>query len=171
LMTRVMAAKTPVAQQNAILFFILKNPILSPDVEDGMGKSDNVFGQFDANDWWCAPYEGDDGDSTSAPKTSPRPAFLTAAQDQAVKAEQAKLKAIGDAPKFLADKVMAWAKRSPQDRRIPESLFIVYEANGWTKYGCGSNTELHDEIGAYLKLHYPQSEWTRKLINEEKGDQ
>lgn len=171
LMARITAAKTPAAQQNAILFFMLKNPILSPDVEDGMGKSDNEFGEFDANDWWCAAYEDESADNSSAPKTSPRPAFLTAAQEQAVKTEHAKLKAIGDAPKFLADKVMAWAKRSPLDRRIPESLYIVYEANGWTKYGCGSNTELHDEIGAYLKLHYPQSEWTKKMIADEKSDQ
>jgi hypothetical protein len=173
LMARVTNAKTSAAQQNAILFFMLKSPILSPDIEDGMGKSDNEQGEFDANDWWCGAYESEDeaADSGYAKKPTPRPAFLTAAQEQVLKTEKAKLKAVGDAPKFLANKVMRWARRSPLDRRIPESLYIVYHANGWTKYGCGSNEELHDEIGAYLKRHYPQSEWTRKLNDEEKGDQ
>ena len=57
---------------------------------------------------------------------------------------------------------------TPADRRVPEALYIVFEANGWTKYGCGNNTELHDEIAAYLRKHYPNSEWTAKIAEEEK---
>ena len=175
LMNRVTNAKTPAARENALLFFMLKNPVLSPYIEDGMGRTDNEQGQFDADDWWCSLYgedsETEPGDSDIAKKPSVKLSFLTTAQIQAAKAEQAKLKNIGDAPKFLGDKVMAWAKRSPLDRRIPESLYIVYEANGWTKYGCGSNEELHTQIGEYLKQHYQQSEWTQKLLDEEKSDQ
>ena len=29
-----------------------------------------------------------------------------------------------------------------------------------TKYGCGNNEELKDDMTKYLKLHYPSSEWT-----------
>ncbi|MEP7076729.1 MAG: hypothetical protein ABI878_13065, partial [Acidobacteriota bacterium] len=175
-------AKTPLGRQNAILYFILKNPILTPEIQDGMGRSredydggeielGNYFFSYDL--WWCAPYdsESEQTDSDVPKKQSPDPIFLTPPQVQAVKVEQVKLKAIGNAPKYLGDKVLAWAKRSPLDRRIPESLFIGYEANGMSKYGCADNTELHDEIGSYLKSRYPRSEWTQKMVKEEKGDQ
>jgi hypothetical protein len=81
--------------------------------------------------------------------------FLTAAQVKIAHADVKKLKDIGDAPKFLADRVMAWAKRSPADRRVPEALYIVINANGWTKYGCGNNEELKDEMTKYLSFVIP----------------
>jgi hypothetical protein len=96
---------------------------------------------------------------------------LNPKQLAAAKTERAKLITIGDAPKFLADKVLAWQKRSPADRRIPESLYIVYLANGWTKYGCGNNEELQTQIGDLLKHRYPQSEWTQKMIADESNQQ
>jgi hypothetical protein len=168
LMDKIATATTPAAKQNAILFFILKNPVLSPDIPDGMGKIDNEQGQFDDNDWWCAPYEPEAGETEYQPtQPSVPPRFLTLQQIAAAKSERAKLKGIGDAPKYLADKVLVWQKLSPLDRRIPESLYIVYQANGWTKYGCGNNLELQTEIGDLLKRRYPQSEWTRKMIADE----
>lgn len=184
LMSRITNARSPVAQQDAILFFILKNPILEPDIEGGMGRYGPEYDNsrptetgdyyFSSDLWWCAPYETEYNEETGQEgprKVSSRPAFLTPAQYLAVKAERAKLKVVGDAPKYLGEKVLAWARRSPLDRRIPESLYIAYEANGWTKYGCGNNEELHAQIGEFLKRHYPQSEWTRKVVDEEKGGQ
>lgn len=160
------AAKTQAALDHAVLFFMLKNPILSPYIEDGMGKTDNAQGEFDSNDWWCAPYDEDA--NTEVPMAlPPRPAFITPVQTQTAQAERKRLKEIGDAPKFLADKVMAWSKAYPADKRVPEALYIAIQSNGWTKYGCGNNTELHDEFAAYLKKHYPDSEWTAKLISDE----
>jgi hypothetical protein len=172
LIDKVIAAPTPAAKQNAILFFVLKNPILSPDIDDGMGKTDNEQGEFDSNDWWCAPYEPEEGESEYQPsQPSAPPRFLTPQQIAAARSERAKLKEIGDAPKFLAGKVLDWQKRAPADRRIPESLYIVYLANGWTKYGCGNNEELQTQIGDLLKRRYPQSEWTQKMIADESGQQ
>jgi hypothetical protein len=162
-------AKTQAALDHAILYFVLKNPLLSPYVVDGTGKSDNEQGDFDANDWWCS-YETDsdgEGGGEVATKLPPRPPFLTAAQTRAAQNERKRIGSTGDAPKFLADKVMQWARQYPADRRIPESLFIVIQANGWTKYGCGNNEELRDEMSKYLKTHYPNSAWTAKLIEEE----
>jgi hypothetical protein len=182
--SRITNARTLASQQNATLFFILKNPILEPDLETGMGRYGPQFdisNQPDSGDyyfssglWWCAPYETEYDEKTGQEgprKLAARPAFLTPAQDQALKIEKAKLKSIGDAPKYLGAKVLEWAKRSPLDRRLPESLYIAYEANGTTKYGCGNDEELHGQAGEYLKRHYPQSEWTRKILDEEKGAQ
>lgn len=172
-LAKITAAKTQAALDHAVLYFVLKNPMLSPYIEDGIGRTDNEQGQFDANDWWCAPYDTEYNEAAGGevPKPQPpRPAFLTAAQSQTAQAERKKLKDIGDAPKYLADKVMAWAKAFPADRRVPEALYIVIVANGWTKYGCGNNSELHDEFAAYLKKHYPGSEWTAKLTADESSN-
>jgi hypothetical protein len=173
-MDKVNIAKTPVAKQRAALYLILKNPMLTPLLEDGIGKSDNEFNLWDANDWWCEPYVGETNEETgetTPAKLPPRPAFLTAAQSNAAQTERKKLSEIGDAPKFMGEKVLEWARLAPADRRVPESLFIVYEANGWTKYGCGSNEELRAQIGNVLKKKYPQSEWTQKVLDEEKEQQ
>ena len=162
-------AKTQAALDHAVLYFVLKNPLLSPYIEDGMGKTDNEQGQFDSNDWWCS-YESEESpvsDSEETKGAPPRPKFLSPAQSQAAQAERKRLAAIGDAPKYLANKVMDWAQRYPADRRVPEALYIAIQANGWTKYGCGNDTELHDQFAEYLKKHYPTSEWTAMLIKDE----
>lgn len=168
--TKIVEAKTPAARDNALLFFVLKNPLLSPYLEEGMGKTDNESGQWEANDWWCEPYDSEYSDEANAevPRKLPsRPRFLTAAQSAAAQTERKRLKQIGDAPKFLAEKVIAWAKRYPTDRRVPEVLYIMIEANGWTKYGCGNNEDLRDDLANLLKKNYPNSEWTIKLRSDE----
>lgn len=167
---RMANAKTLQAKQNAALFFLLKNPQLTPFVEDGLGRTDNEFNSFDIDDWWCAPYEPEneaDAGGDSSYKPPAKPTFLTDSQSQTAKAERKKLINLGDAPTFLGEKVLAWAKRSPIDKRIPESLFIVYQANGWTKYGCGNNEELREKIGNVLKTKYPQNPWTQKLSEDQ----
>lgn len=161
-------AKTPVERQNAVIYLILKNPILSPFVESSLEKSDNETDAFDTNDWWCAPYDSEyeeDGGETTA-KVPEKPKFLTAAQSEAAQAERKKIKDLGDAPKFLGEKVLEWARRSPTDKRIPESLYIIYEANGWKKYSCGNNEELREAAANLLKKRYPNSEWTQKIATE-----
>ncbi|HTH50347.1 MAG TPA: hypothetical protein VL501_00340, partial [Pyrinomonadaceae bacterium] len=171
-LNKVIAAKTPAARENALLFFVLKNPILNPYIPDGMGRTNNEQDTWADDNWWCAPYdtEWDESSDSEVPRKLPkRPAFLTPAQAAAAQAERKKLSDIGDAPKFLAEKVQAWAKRSPADRRVPEALYIVIQANGWTKYGCGNNEELRDEMSRYLRSHYPGSEWVRKLDEDESG--
>ncbi len=167
---RITAAKTQVAQDHALLYFVLKNPILTPFIEDGTGKTDNEQGDFDSNDWWCAPYDTEYDEATSAEvpkKLPPRPAFLTPAQVKTAQNERKRLAEAGDGPKFLAEKVMDWAKKFPTDRRVPEALYIVITANGWTKYGCGNNEEIREQYSAFLKKTYPGSEWTAKLIKDE----
>ena len=147
---------------------------MSPYVEDGIGKSDNEFGAWDSNDWWCSSYlSGSEADGTvdeSAPASLKAPAFLSAEQKRQALVERQRLIALGDAPEMLGRKVLDWAKRFPADKRVPEALYIVYSANGWTKYGCGSNEELQIQIEALLRKNYPASEWTRK-IDTDKGEQ
>lgn len=165
----ILAAKTTAASQNASLYMILKNPILSPYVDDGLGKNDNEMNTWDGDDWWCEPYdmEYDEATGSEMPRSVSKPAFLTAAQSRTAQLERKRLKDLSDAPKYLGNAVLAWAKRSPLDKRVPESLYIVWGANGWTKYGCGNNDELKTLAGDLLKRRYANSEWTRKMQEEE----
>ena len=165
----VTGAKTPAAAQNAGLYMLLKNPMLSPYIDAGFGRADNEFSAWDGNDWWCTPYdtEYDDKSGEERQKKVAKPQFLTAAQSTLAQAERKKLKDLGDAPAFLGQKVLDWARRSPMDKRVPESLFIVYEANGWIKYGCGNNETLKTEITNVLKKRYPGNEWTLKMLEED----
>ncbi|MEQ1603829.1 MAG: hypothetical protein ABL999_03090 [Pyrinomonadaceae bacterium] len=170
MLDKIAAAKTPAARENAVLYFVLKNPILSPYIQDGMGKTDNTSEEWDSDDWWCEPYDSEYSDETNAEipkKLPPRPAFLTAAQSQTAQNERKKLKAIGDSPKYLAARVLAWLKRAPGDKRVPEAIYIMIGANGWNKYGCGNNEELRDELAKLLKTRFPGNEWAQKLVKDE----
>lgn len=171
LMDKVNLAKTPLGKKRAAFYLILKNPMFSPYLEDGLGKADNEFNTWDANDWWCAPFDTEYDEATGAEvktKLPPKPLFLTVAQSNAAQTERKKLSEIGDAPKFMGEKILEWARLAPADKRVPELLFIVWEANGWTKYGCGNNVELRQQIGDLLKKKYPQSEGAKKVLEEEK---
>src|SRR5262249_12316836 len=114
--TKIKDAKTPAARQNATLFFLIKTTLLSPYLQDGVGRADNEFNNFDSDDWWCSPYETDSGEAGAdeyTQKLQAKPKFLTAAQDQAARLERKKLKDLGDAPAYLGAQVMDWAKKYP----------------------------------------------------------
>ena len=56
-----------------------------------------------------------------------KPSFrLPQLQSKAAQAELKQIKQIGDAPKYLGEMVLNWAKTAPRDRRIPESLYISF---------------------------------------------
>jgi hypothetical protein len=172
LMNKFLIAKTPAAKKHAALYLILKIETFTPYISSGMGTAGEGYKMY-ASRWWCEPYEGtydDESGSFTENNFSQKPAFLSQIQSDAAQKELRKLKAISDAPKFLAAQVLEWARLSPLDKRVPESLYIVYEANGWDKYGCGNNTELQAEIGAFLKKRYPNNEWTVKILDEESGN-
>jgi hypothetical protein len=168
LMNKFLAAKTLQAKKFASLYLILKHTDLSPYIASGMGTAAENYRMY-ATQWWCEPYDGeyDDEGEKLLDKISPKPSFLTKLQSETAQAELKKLKTIGDAPKFFGAKVIEWARLAPADTRVPESLFIVYEANGWDKYGCGNNEELRTEIGNVLKKRYPKSEEAQQVIAEE----
>ncbi|MDM7923427.1 MAG: hypothetical protein QUS14_14105, partial [Pyrinomonadaceae bacterium] len=163
-------APTVAAKKDAALYMLIKNPMMTPLIEDGLGKTDNTADVWDVNDWWCEPYDETYDESTGqiVPRSSlKRPSFITGAHFEASSREREKLKSIGDAPKYLAEQALALARRSPNDKRVPELLFLMHKANGWSKWGCGSNFELQKEIGELMRRRYPSSPWTRQLIADE----
>ncbi len=158
------------ARRNATLYMLVKNPKLTPFIEGGLGKLNNDPDPWDTDNWWCEPYDevyDEEAEDTVKRSAIKLPAFITPAQKAAVDNERERLKGVGDAPAYLGKRVLEWARRSPGDARVPESLYIMHTANSWSKWSCGSNFELQKEIGELLKRRYPNSPWTRKLISEE----
>lgn len=157
----------PNEKERAALFLILKHEELTPYVPSGFGESYEQISY--ASRWWCAPYEEyyDESTAQSAPRSSIfRPPFLTAAQSKSAQAEMKRLKEIGDAPKYLGEKVLEWAKLFPRDRRVPESLFIVYETNDWDKYGCGGVQELRKAAAETLQTKYPNTDFAKQTVEQ-----
>jgi hypothetical protein len=170
LLNSIKLARTPALKERAALYFVLKNPVLSPYIEDGLGKSDNEFNEWDSNDWWCEPYdmEYDSEKDSEVPKPLPtKPRFLSGPQLTAARRERKRLAEVGSAPEYLAEKVLAWARQHPADKRLPEVIYIMVRANGWTKYGCGNNEEIRNELASLLKKRFPKSEWAAKLAVDE----
>ncbi|MBX3288576.1 MAG: hypothetical protein KF855_04455 [Acidobacteria bacterium] len=163
-------ANGPAARRNATLYMLVKNPKLTPFIEGGLGKANNDPDPWDTDNWWCEPYDevyDEETENTVNRSSIKPPAFITPAHKAAVDREREKLKGFGDATTYLGNRVLEWARRSPNDARIPESLYVMHTANGWSKWSCGGNFELQKEIGELLKRRYPNSPWTRKLISEE----
>ncbi|MBK8811248.1 MAG: hypothetical protein IPN69_11035 [Acidobacteria bacterium] len=153
-------ALTPVARKRSAIFIILKNPILTPAIQSGFG-ADNVFGEWDDDNWWCSWYF--DSENEDPAVIGKPPVFLTRAQIAAAKLERSRLSRIGDAPKYFAEQTLEWARLAPADKRVPEALYIAWASNGWTKYGCGNGPETQEEIAAVMRKRYPNSDWTKKL--------
>ncbi len=157
----------PNDRARAALYLILKNETFTPYMSGGIGTPNDQVSY--ATRWWCQPGEVlyDEKTGEEIPWSSiPKPSFLTKEQSLAAQAEMKKLRDIGDAPKYLGEKVLAWAKLAPNDKRIPESLYIVYDSNDYDKYGCGGVIELRNAAAKLLKTRYPNSEWTRQIVEE-----
>lgn len=163
-------APTPAQRDAAGLMAILRERYLSPYMEGSFGKEN--FDEFDTwsdDRWWCQQYEIEDlGDADLQRRTAFVPPFLNPAQKTKSKQEAAKLKTLGDGVDYLTKRVMAWAIRSPLDKRIPEALYIINRSNQWTKYSCGERSEeVREKTADLLKKKYLNSSWAQKLINEE----
>lgn len=160
-------AAAPGDKKYAALYLILKQPEFTPYLTSGTGSAGEANSY--TMQWWCEYYDEhyDPEIDQSVPNSRlPKPTFLTAAQTAAAGAEMQKLKALGDAPKYLAAQVFEWAKLAPLDKRVPESLYIVWQANEWNKYSCGSNPELRARAAKLLRARYPNNSFTRQLVDD-----
>ena len=167
-------AKNVTAKRRAALWILLKVRSLSPFLSNSIIAAKPDFEERDVSYnfemlWWCelADTEYDEASGEQVKKNVTKPAFLTAGQFVAAGKEQEKLKAVGAAPAYFAAKVFEWARLAPLDKRVPEALYIVVQANGWTKFGCGDNEETKNKAAKILKTRYKMSEWTTRLNKEE----
>ena len=165
-------ARTPSERNHAALFVLLKFPSLSPFVAGGLPSfetSEQIDYYFESS-WWCALPTTEYRDSHEVPKVVRKPEFLTAKQLEAAVTERNRLSDIGDGKPYLGKLVLQWARTSPADPRIPEALFIAFNANGTYKYGCGSwehDEHIQQETETILRKRYPMSSWTASLPKPE----
>lgn len=168
-------ARTPKERHEAALWVLLKFPGLSPYLDSiipTFTTSEDLEYYFDTS-WWCRPSETEYNDQgVATPKVIPKPSFLTPAQSEAARREYRALVDIGGGKPYLGKQVIAWAKASPSDHKIPEALFIAVKANRAWKNGCAGwehDEALQQEAEKLLKQRYPFSPWTAKLIESEKN--
>lgn len=143
---------------------ILRNPGMRPYVAEGLGRETPLSRIDDFQDnWWCAgesnSYAQNFG-AAEASKLKP-PSFFTPAEARDAARENAKLKALGPGPNYLVSQVMAWAKASGRDGRLPEALHLAVKA---TRFGCKDKgtTELSKQAFQFLHKNFPGNAWTAK---------
>ena len=151
------------------LFILLKFPSLSPYVATGLPSFDTTedIDYYFEGSWWCKLATTDYNDKgEEVAKDVRRPDFLNAKQLETAETERKRLDDMGDGKSYLGKAVLQWARTSPHDPRIPESLFIAFKANESYKYGCGGwdhDEDLQRQVADLLIKHYPESAWTEKL--------
>ena len=167
-------ARTVKERREAALWVLLKFPDLSPylsSVIPNFDTSEDLDYYFDTK-WWCAPEETEYNDEgNEVPKVIPRPSFLTPAQSETARREYRALVEIDDGKSYLGRQVIAWAKASPSDPKIPEALFIAARATQAYKNGCGGwnhDDATQQEAEKLLKQRYASSPWTARLRDAEK---
>ena len=62
---------------------------------------------------------------------------------------------------WLGNQTLSYARKHPEDPRVPEALHLVVRA---TRYACGYADDGNISKSAFMLLHkkYPNSEWTKK---------
>lgn len=166
-------ARTIKERRNAALYVLLKFPDLSPFVQGGIPTftTSEELDYYFQDSWWCELGKVDyDEQFNEIPKVVPKPGFLTPAQLEAARREHLALAALGEGKSYLGKQVIAWAKASPSDPRIPEALFIASKANESYKYGCQgweSDETSKTELESILRRRYPLNPWTAKLAPPE----
>jgi len=166
-------ARTREERERSGLFMLLKYQFLSPFIKDGIPTSETTekLDYYMESAWWCGPEltQYDDEGNKSA-RVVPKPGFLSAPEVEVSRRERARLSEIGDAKIFVGRKVLAWAKAAPNDKRVPEALFIAVKANESYKYGCGGwdyDEDLKSQTATLLKERYSASAWAAKLKDQE----
>jgi hypothetical protein len=134
-------ARSSVAREFVLAFFVLREPLLGPDVTPEIGPS-----------WTSGLCVLPSGGEMKPPP------FVTAAQRNAAAVVREQRRAIGQ--RWLNQKVLAWAEAAPGDPRLPHALHLVVRKSreGATRDGSASTQ------AAFRLLHrrYPRSAWTAK---------
>ena len=162
-------ARTDEARTSAAAALMLKFPGVLPYVRSGVGRKTPI-GKIDnfRNNWWCqlgpATALGNYYDSRFAGPDRPAPefpAFLTEQQKEVTRSELEILFKIPTGPNYLSEQVTKWARKNPDDPRVPEALHLAVKS---TRVGCTDPETAGYSQQAFELLHgrYRESEWAKK---------
>ncbi|MBD0371502.1 MAG: hypothetical protein ICV60_11740 [Pyrinomonadaceae bacterium] len=168
-------AATPASARAVALYTLLKFPGTRPFVDSNVGRFTPLNERDIYRDnWWCdrAPFAESAGDEavnagdTSTKRSEPKVEalqldFLSAAQSEAGKRERTQLLSLGTGPNYLSREAIGWAKRAPNDPRVPEALHIAVMT---TRYGCSDKDTGPLSKAAWQLLHtrYKNTAWAKK---------
>ena len=176
-MRRYAAATGPEDSHIAGLRVLLRTPGLraavkgiEDDADQGEKELSREFDHLFRRNWWCGFDKGefDRSDANSQilrlayhEGDVPYPAFLSAGEIAAAKAEWSALIAVGPAPNYLAGEAVKWARARPTDLDAAEALAHAVEGTRW---GCGDKGTTAASRTAFQTLHklFPRSEWAQK---------
>ncbi|MDD5275118.1 MAG: hypothetical protein PHR16_03430 [Methylovulum sp.] len=145
-------------------WLMLKNPAMRPLVEQGEGRT-AIFTEIDhwRDNWWCdedfgGQFFDDQGEQMA---DFPAPAFLTQAEITQAATENAKIAALQGGSNYLARQAVQWAKFKPDEKRLPEALYLAVKA---TRYGCQNCATGKASKAAFeaLNRRFKKSEWKKK---------
>lgn len=149
----------------AALYFMMTDPMFSPYMEPGLGNLRNEYEDYSAGNWWCEQYDQywDEDTQQSYPRTSlKKPDFLSPQQIQTSAVENDKIRELGDAPAYFAERTFELARGGNTDERLAEMLYYAFISNTWNKYGCGGDSDSLKTARELLNRIFPSSQWTRK---------
>jgi hypothetical protein len=159
-------AQGPDNKRFAAVVVMLRWPGLQPQFDSATLRDDPMrkINNYRQN-WWCKeqPTAQPTGGDVQGPQKAERlyPNFLSPAERASAESELAKLRQTGNAPNYLGEVVIAWARTHRDDPLVPEALYLVVKS---TRYGCTDENTVKYSKDAFDLLHknYPQSEWTKK---------
>lgn len=169
LMSAYVNAKTRAERETAGLFLVLKTGYLSPYIQGGFDtEGEPEFDMWQDERWWCEQYDYNyDNSGNEVPKAAFIPPFLTGEMSDSARIQKAALRKTGDGLTYLSGRVMKWAQAGVPDKRLPEALYIIFQANQWVKYGCGGTSEeTRKKAADILRTRYPRSKWTAKMLED-----
>ena len=140
------------------VFLLLRTPNLGSFVYPGEDAADLTKVSHLGSLHWgftggCLPYN-------ELPPA--RPAFLDVRQAENTAEWKQMAAAAPSGGEYLAEQVMAWAGRHPDDPRLPEALHLVVQAG---RRACSDRQRPVDygrRAFALLHRRYPKSEWAQK---------
>ena len=156
------ASKNIDEQVNSGTFMILRNPGMRPYLSQAYGRA-TPMGKIDdyQDNWWSSSNLTPTTDAKQLKANTELAACLSATEKAQALAESKKLAAVAESAVYLGQNTIAWAKKNPQDPRIPEALHLAVRATRFCDRTSNSS-KVSKEAFTILHNKYPHNPWTAK---------
>jgi hypothetical protein len=163
-----LAEKSPEAARFNAVFLMLRTPGLQPVVRAGFGRETKVAQLDEFRDNWWHLTSPDPYYRVIVPAPAPPSAdFLASSQRAEGQKEWESLVANAETgANYLCAQTLAWARKHPEDQRVPEALHLAVRATHYGGRNLGPTDAATSNYSrqAFQLLHtrYPRSPWTEQ---------